>query len=139
MLGRRANATLLMLARNSDLNQAIRSVRRLEDRFNRRFRYPWTFLNDEGFDENFKSRIAALTSSETTFGVIPQEQWVQPSWINEHKATYQRQLMMNEQVIYGGSVSYRNMCRFNSGVCNSVLRVTDPRLTINGSSFSSIH
>lgn len=24
--------------------------------------------------------------------------------------------MMSEGVIYGGSVSYRNMCRFNSGV-----------------------
>jgi alpha 1,2-mannosyltransferase len=128
VLGRRANATLLMLARNSDLDQAVRSVRRMEDRFNRRFRYPWTFLNDEDFNENFKLRIAALTSSETTFGVVPSEQWVQPSWINEHRATYERQLMINDHVIYGGSVSYRNMCRFNSGVCNRVLRALEPRL-----------
>lgn len=51
---RRANATLLMLARNTDVEGAVRSVRELEDRFNRRYGYPWTFLNEEPFSDEFK-------------------------------------------------------------------------------------
>jgi alpha 1,2-mannosyltransferase len=114
--GRRANATLLMLARNSDLDNAVRSVRRLEDRFNRHFNYPWTFLNDVDFDENFKRRISVLTKAPVHYGVIPKEHWVQADWVDEDKASASRQKMVEENVIYGGSLPYRNMCRFNSGV-----------------------
>jgi len=51
---RRANATLVMLARNSDLNGAISSVEQMEAKFNRQFKYPWVFLNDEPFSVEFK-------------------------------------------------------------------------------------
>ena len=51
---RKANATLLMLARNSDVDSAVRSVRELEDKFNRRYQYPWVFLNEEEFSNDFK-------------------------------------------------------------------------------------
>jgi alpha 1,2-mannosyltransferase len=56
----RANATLLMLARNSDLIGAAQSVRRLEDRFNKNYRYPWVFLNDEPFSDEFKRCVALM-------------------------------------------------------------------------------
>jgi alpha 1,2-mannosyltransferase len=35
--------------------------------------------------------------------------------IDEEKATKAREEMIRKQVIYGHSVPYRNMCRFNSG------------------------
>ena len=54
---RRANATLVMLARNSDLNGVISSVEQLEAKFNRNFNYPWVFLNDEPFSVDFKRYI----------------------------------------------------------------------------------
>ena len=43
-----------MLARNSELETAANSVRELEERFNRQFRYPWVFLNEMPFSEEFK-------------------------------------------------------------------------------------
>ena len=49
-----ANAVMLMLARNSELEGAVSSVRQLEENFNRRYHYPWVFLNDEPFSEEFK-------------------------------------------------------------------------------------
>jgi Glycolipid 2-alpha-mannosyltransferase len=52
--GSRANATFVILARNSDLEGTIRAVRSIEDRFNRDYRYPYVFLNDEPFSEDFK-------------------------------------------------------------------------------------
>lgn len=51
------------------------------------------------------------------FGLIPKEHWFQPDWIDEKKAQAGREKMVEKNIIYGGSVSYRNMCRFNSGVC----------------------
>lgn len=49
-----ANAVLLMLARNSELEGAVSSVRQLEERFNQRYHYPWVFLNEEPFTDEFK-------------------------------------------------------------------------------------
>ena len=52
-LTRRANATFVVLARNSDINGVIKSMKQAEDRFNKEFRYPWVFLNEQTFDYNF--------------------------------------------------------------------------------------
>jgi len=45
-------ASLVMLVRNSELREALSSIRMIEDRFNRRFHYPWTFLNDKPFTDD---------------------------------------------------------------------------------------
>lgn len=50
----RANATLVLLARNSDINGVVQSMQSLEDRFNRHYNYPWVLLNEEPFSEEFK-------------------------------------------------------------------------------------
>jgi len=113
--GRKANAAFVILARNGDLNGVIESMKQMEDRFNKKFQYPYVFLNDEAFDDVFKTRVAALTGSPVQFGVIPTDHWKQPDWIDESKATAAREAMVKNNVIYGGSVPYRNMCRFNSG------------------------
>ncbi|KAI0701302.1 glycosyltransferase family 15 protein [Cytidiella melzeri] len=111
----RANATLLMLARNSDVDGALSSVRALEDRFNHKYRYPWVFLNEEPFSDEFKRRIGNIVSGGAVFEQVPHDHWFQPDWIDEEKAKAGREKMVQDNIIYGGSVSYRNMCRFNSG------------------------
>jgi alpha 1,2-mannosyltransferase len=113
--GRRANAAIVMLARNTDLNGIIVSMKQMEDRFNKKFRYPYVFLNEEEFSSEFQSRIRELTDASVEFGLIPREHWYQPDSIDEEKASAARAEMVKNQVIYGGSVPYRNMCRFNSG------------------------
>ncbi|KAF8206838.1 nucleotide-diphospho-sugar transferase [Mycena galopus ATCC 62051] len=112
---RRANATFVILARNSDLEGALLSVRGLEDRFNRRFGYPYVFLNEEEFTEDFKRRVRNLTPSRVEFGVIPREHWYQPDWIDQEKARKEMTRMEQMNVKYGGNLAYHNMCRFNSG------------------------
>ncbi|KAI0710663.1 glycosyltransferase family 15 protein [Earliella scabrosa] len=115
LVERKANAVILMLARNSDVDNAVRSVRRLEDRFNKNFQYPWLFLNEEPFSDDFKTRVSNVINGEVTFGLVPHEHWFQPDWIDEERAKAGRDKMVADNIIYGGSVSYRNMCRFNSG------------------------
>ncbi|KAI1608156.1 alpha 1,2-mannosyltransferase [Exophiala viscosa] len=113
--GERVNATFVTLARNSDLWEIARSIRQVEDRFNRNYNYDWVFLNDKPFDETFKKVTSALASGKTHYGEIPTEQWSFPSWIDQKKAEAVREDMRRRKIIYGDSISYRHMCRFESG------------------------
>jgi len=91
----------------------------MEDRFNKKFGYPYVFLNEQPFEENFIklvlsfdsvavsltlscSRVRELTDSSVEFGLIPKEHWYQPDWIDEEKASESRKKMAENNVIYGG-------------------------------------
>ncbi|KAJ7774841.1 nucleotide-diphospho-sugar transferase [Mycena metata] len=82
-LGRKADAAIVMLARNGDLDGTITSVKQMEDRFNKKFNYPYVFLNEEPFSDEFKSRVSALTDSTVQFGLIPHDHWYQPDWYRQ--------------------------------------------------------
>jgi alpha 1,2-mannosyltransferase len=113
--GPRMNATFVTLARNSDVWEIAKSIRHVEDRFNRRYNYDWVFLNDKPFDDQFKKVTSSLVSGKTHYGLIPQEHWSFPEWIDKDKAEKVRQDMKEAKIIYGDSISYRHMCRFESG------------------------
>jgi alpha 1,2-mannosyltransferase len=113
--GPRMNATFVTLARNSDVWEIARSIRQVEDRFNRRYNYDWVFLNDAEFDETFKKVTSALVSGKAKYGLIPEEHWSFPDFIDQDKAAKVREEMKEKKIIYGDSVSYRHMCRYESG------------------------
>jgi len=113
--GDKIKATFVTLARNSDLYQLMGSIRQIEDRFNKKFNYDWVFLNDQEFNEEFKAETSAAVSGNTKYGLIPKEQWSYPEWIDQEKAALAREAMRAKKVIYGDSVPYRHMCRYESG------------------------
>jgi alpha 1,2-mannosyltransferase len=113
--GTRMNATFVTLARNSDVWEIAKSIRQVEDRFNRKFNYDWVFLNDDEFDDQFKKVTTALCSGKTHYGKIPKEHWSFPEWIDQDRAAKVRDEMKEKKIIYGDSVSYRHMCRYESG------------------------
>ncbi|KAJ2710232.1 hypothetical protein H4R19_003850 [Coemansia spiralis] len=90
-------------------------MRQLEARFNRRYHYPYLFLNDEPFTDEFMHLIAASTTSNVTFALIPRDHWSMPASIDPRLAQEARDRMEANHVVYGKSLSYRHMCRFNSG------------------------
>ncbi|EGN94535.1 glycosyltransferase family 15 protein [Serpula lacrymans var. lacrymans S7.3] len=90
-------------------------MEQMEIKFNNKFRYPWVLLNEEPFTDDFKRRVSIVTDAPVSFGLIPHDHWFQPDWIDESKAALGRYKLTRQRIIYGGSVSYRNMCRFNSG------------------------
>ncbi|EEB07956.1 mannosyltransferase complex subunit [Schizosaccharomyces japonicus yFS275] len=109
----RMNATFMVLTRNSELDGVISSMKNIEQRFNRHFNYPYTFLNDEPFTEHFKQTVSKYTNSKVEFGVIAPELWDYPptvdrEWVKE---------VMEEQtsVVYASMPSYHKMCHFFSG------------------------
>jgi hypothetical protein len=56
--GERASAAFVVLARNSDIKGIVPSIKQMEDRFNKKYKYPYVFLNDKEFDEKFKKYVS---------------------------------------------------------------------------------
>ncbi|KAJ2407082.1 hypothetical protein GGI10_005062, partial [Coemansia sp. RSA 2530] len=111
----RASAAFVILTRNKDLDDLRETLVQLEDRFNRRHHYPYVFLNNDPFSDEFKEKIASVVSGECHFGLIPHEHWSYPEYINQTKAAEVREDMKMRKVIYGDNESYRHMCRYESG------------------------
>lgn len=112
--GSKPKACYVTLVRNSELKGLLSSIKYVEDKINKNFPYPWVFLNDEAFTEEFKEAVTKAVSSEVKFGILPKEHWSYPEWINETKAADVRAEAATKY-IYGGSESYRHMCRYQSG------------------------
>ncbi len=112
----RENATFVSLVRNSELDSILSSIRIFEDRFNKNFHYPWVFLNDEPFTSEFKLRTATLCSGQVFYGKIDKSsEWSIPDWLDKPKVKSCMKKMTGAGVIYGDSLSYRHMCRYQSG------------------------
>ena len=115
----RENAVLLVLCRESDLLGILSSIEQLESRFNRRFGYPYVFLNNGPFSNEFKKSIRNIinNNSQIEFGMIDTNstEWSYPSHINQTLAAEKRLEMKQNHVQYGGNEQYHFMCHYFSG------------------------
>ena len=111
----RENAAIVMLARNRELEGAVRSVKSLERQFNRWFNYPIVFLNDEPWDQAFIDALTKVSSGKATFETIKAEMWGFPDWMDRDEARKRMKHQEAKGVMYAGLESYHHMCRFNSG------------------------
>ncbi|CDK29006.1 unnamed protein product [Kuraishia capsulata CBS 1993] len=111
-----ANATLLTLVRNKELEDIVFTIRQIEETWNHQFHYPYTFMNDEEFTEEFKQTVKRHTSGECYFAVIPSAMWAKPAHIDATKQKQGVAKLQDNKVQYAGMESYHNMCRFNSGL-----------------------
>lgn len=112
----RINATLLTLVRNQELDKLIKTMKDLERTWNSKFNYPWTFMNDEPFTEEFKTRTQAETKAKCSYEVLPKEHWDVPPWINMDLYEESAGILKEKNVQYSGKISYNKMCRWNSGM-----------------------
>ncbi|EGV64204.1 hypothetical protein PSN45_003666 [Yamadazyma tenuis] len=109
-------ATFLVLCRNYELFDLLETIQSVQDRFNTKYNYDYVFLNDEPFTQLFMESVTAFVpASRVRFGVVPRDHWSYPDWVDVKKAAAVRQAMEKANIVYGGSESYRHMCRFFSG------------------------
>jgi mannosyltransferase len=113
--GPRANATILMLARNSDREGAVRAITSLERQFNQWYHYPVVFLNDKPWDQQFIDALSRTASGEVFFELIDSNMWGFPGWIDQNEARRKMAAQEASGLMYAGAASYHHMCRFNSG------------------------
>nr|CEG04089.1 unnamed protein product [Fusarium clavum] len=78
----RANAAFVILARNKEIDGVLQSIKSVERHFNRWYHYPYVFLNDGDFDDNFKEAVRNHTSGEVEFGKVGPDMWGFPDWID---------------------------------------------------------
>ncbi|KAG1147356.1 hypothetical protein G6F37_002022 [Rhizopus arrhizus] len=90
-------------------------MEQIEDTFNKKFNYPYVFLNNEAFTQEFIDGVKSKTSSEVKFGELDSTMWGYPDYINQTYAAECRKHMEEQGVPYALSESYRHMCRFQSG------------------------
>ncbi len=112
---KRENATFISLVRNSELDDMLGSIKIIESKFNSKFHYDWVFLNEEKFTPDFIKKISKQCSGKVKFGLVNYNEWSYPSWIDQQKAEEKMKQLEEDGVIYGGSLSYRHMCRYQSG------------------------
>lgn len=111
------NATCVMLTRNEEIEDVIKTIESLESHFNQWYHYPYVFLNDEPFTNEFIERVKQHTNSDVQFGTINQLDWNFPEEV-EKSFEYREALLEqgDRGVMYGYMESYHKMCRFYSGL-----------------------
>jgi alpha 1,2-mannosyltransferase len=114
-LPKRPKACIVILVRNSELEGLKKTLAIFERQFNAKYQYPYIFLNNEAFSEEFRRGIIEPLTNKTNvkFGLIPKEHWSYPDFISTKKAAETRIRM--KDIIYGSSESYRFMCHYQSG------------------------
>lgn len=111
-----AKATFLCLVRNEDLDGIIKSIQTLQETFNNEFNYPYTFLNDDEFTEEFKKGIlnALPAKASVRFGKIEDSDWEMPAWIDIGDYQKKMEALDEQGVGHAKQLSYHNMCRYYS-------------------------
>ncbi|EDO18631.1 hypothetical protein Kpol_1048p62 [Vanderwaltozyma polyspora DSM 70294] len=111
-----AKATILSLVRNEDIKDIKSAILQMENTFNRKFNYPYTFLNDNEFTEDFKNQIREILPEDRIirFGTIDPEVWNMPESIDRETYVNATRKLGSEGVGYADRESYHNMCRFYS-------------------------
>lgn len=122
---KRANATLLSLVRNEELEKLIPSIMEIEETFNSKFQYPWTFVNDVPFTDEFKQKTKQLTKAQINYEVIPKDQWEEPDWIDQGLFNASSKHLETLGVQYADKISYHRMCRWNSGMFYKLPKLTE--------------
>lgn len=111
----RVAAAFVILIRNRELEEWLETMKQVEARFNHKYNYPYVFLNDVPFTEEFKKGVQEVASGIVEFGQLSHESWSYPPWISQSYAKECRERMRKENVPYGASESYHFMCRYESG------------------------
>ncbi|KAI9692722.1 MAG: hypothetical protein M1820_009427 [Bogoriella megaspora] len=117
----RENATVLMLARNDEVDEAVNAIKSFESQFNRWYNYPVVFLNDKPWSREFKEKVGKEVSGKAIFSTIPTEMWNWPKdkegneLIDQKKYAKLMKEMAKHDLPYVENVNYHHMCRFYSG------------------------
>ncbi|KIJ48935.1 glycosyltransferase family 15 protein [Sphaerobolus stellatus SS14] len=102
------NAVIVMLVSLSRINQALVALRNIEDRFNRRLKYPYVLLTEANITEEVHGKVRWITEGRAKFADLPSDMWGPPAFLDPER------IKVSLQTI-GFTLGYRSMCRFFSG------------------------
>ncbi|KAF8646951.1 hypothetical protein AX16_007042 [Volvariella volvacea WC 439] len=104
----RQNAAIVMLVSPKRMGETLRTLHNVEDRFNRRLKYPYVLLTEANITSELRDKIDWITEGRASFGELPSDMWGKPDWLDQEK--------VDESIKnLGFTLNYRSMCRFYSG------------------------
>lgn len=110
-----ANATIIALVRNIEAVKIGKLIKKFDKVFNKKFKYPYTFINDVPFTDGFKQKMESYTDAPLEFITIPHHLWDKPSFIDTAKEREAMNEFQAKDIAYAKKASYHNMCRFYLG------------------------
>ena len=84
--GEKPKACLLAVVEDDDMEGILKSINEMEDKFNRKFNYPWVFLTREGLNEEFQRALNETLRVDYKIAFIPDEYWEYPDFVDQDKA-----------------------------------------------------
>ncbi|KAJ2358243.1 hypothetical protein GGF43_000946 [Coemansia sp. RSA 2618] len=96
---RMPESCFVFLTRSMSLTKVRRTMFDIEQRFNRRFKYPYVFLGEQRFSPEFQHAVRAMASGDVTFAII--DDWDAPAWVDLRRVDTERRPM-----------GFRNMVRY---------------------------
>ena len=104
----RVNACILILLRNDNLHQMLKTMTQFEANFNSKYNYPYVMVNNVAFTSAFKEKVREFTNARVEFGLIDAAHWSVPEWIDREKLK-----ISLDNLPFG--INYHHMCRFYAG------------------------
>lgn len=104
------NSVILIYADNDDLHPLKKTLRSFEDRFNKKFKYPYVVIGNGPFSDTFRLSIATIASNIVEFGQLPEQMHSYPSWIDQKRAAEARKTLAS--VANGDSEAFRHRSRY---------------------------
>ncbi|GAA5860317.1 hypothetical protein JCM1840_002860 [Sporobolomyces johnsonii] len=117
----RENAAIVLLIRESDLDELLPTLRNFEARFNAHFRYPYVFItspDDPPLPAQFRDAVAGVLpdGAVTEWGQVPDDHWRIPKWMDEGEVRIGFEKQQQQGVQYAAREGYHHMCRWFSGL-----------------------
>ena len=107
-------AVILILCRNEEMDGINATLENFEEKFNSKFEYPYVFLNDKKFTQEFQDKLSQTCKDRAKFGRVDADVWNMPPGIDRERAKKSWADMRSAGVPYADMESYHNMCRFFS-------------------------
>ncbi|TFK33822.1 nucleotide-diphospho-sugar transferase [Crucibulum laeve] len=86
---RKPNGVIFMLISPSRITQATMALLNVEDRFNRRLKYPYVLFSPSGeadvITEELRAKVRWITEGRATFAIIPKEMWDVPEFLDKSR------------------------------------------------------
>ncbi|KAJ2908692.1 hypothetical protein GGI21_002631 [Coemansia aciculifera] len=87
----------------------------VEQRFNSRFNYPYVFLSEQEFSDDFKRTVRFMTKGHVEFGLIPSTDWTYPEWIDVDRAERAAEEWADANDYVADKPGWRHMVRYWAG------------------------
>ncbi|KAJ1669507.1 hypothetical protein GGF38_002207 [Coemansia sp. RSA 25] len=113
------NGCFVFITRTISLTKIRRTMFDVEQRFNSRFQYPYVFLGEKEFSDEFKRTVqfmaGGLNGSRVEFGLIPSNDWGYPEWIDVGRAEKAAEAWADANDYVADKAGWRHMVRYWAG------------------------